>query len=70
MKKFKIACQEMRCFEVEVEAENLDEAINKLQNDPTPYIMDKNGKYLEGMYVDDSFEINEDFTRDFLNEED
>ena len=65
MRNFKIFAQELRGFELLVPAETLDEAIAQVKRDPSIFVGNSFGEY-----IDDSFEINEDYTRDnFVEEE-
>jgi len=64
MPKFKIAWDEMYCFEAEVEAESLEQAIEKVKDDPSIYA----ATAFEGQYVDGSMEINMGHT-EWLNSE-
>lgn len=56
--EFKVCAHELRSFEVEVEAETLKEAMEKLKKDPSLYISCED----PGEYVDGSFEVAFDAT--------
>ena len=56
--EFKVCAHELRSFEVEVEAETLKEAMEKLKKDPSLYISCED----PGEYVDGSFEVAIDAT--------
>jgi hypothetical protein len=61
MRKYKIAVTWAVCGEAEVEANTLEEAIRKVEeneNDEFPIAM------FDGEYVDDSFEINQQCTKE------
>ena len=61
MPKFKVAVQWTEIGEFEVEANSLDEAIAKVEeNENDEYPTSKAG----GEYVDDSFEVNMDVTQE------
>lgn len=60
--KFKIACEETRTFEVVIEADDLDAAIDKLKADPSVYLNNDPGEYMDG-----SFQVNQEFTEQILN---
>lgn len=60
MKKFTIACYWTQYGEFEVEAETLEDAIAKVEaGTESPY----DGMPEESMYVDGSFEINQEMTK-------
>ena len=63
MAKFKVAWHELYAFEAEVEADSLDEAIDKVKKDTSLYSEPKDGQYVDG-----TVEINTEFTN-FLNSE-
>ena len=63
MAKFKVAWHELYAFESEIEAETLDEAINKVKQDTSLYANKEDGQYVDG-----TVEINVEFTN-FLNSE-
>lgn len=57
MPKFTVGVEWVVCGEVEVEADSLDEAIDKIMYDETgQYDIDE----IENDYVDDSFRVNRD----------
>lgn len=63
MPDFKIACWESRAFEVIVQgAKDLDDAIEKVKNDPCLYIGNEPGEYIDG-----SFEVNDIETQKVIN---
>jgi hypothetical protein len=58
MPKFKVACSWTMIDEFEVEADTLEEAICKVEDN------ENNAFPLKGEYLDDSFEINHDVTQE------
>jgi hypothetical protein len=63
MPKFKIACEWTMIDEFDVEADTLEEAILKVEEN------ENNAFPLKGEYLDDSFQINRDVTAE-LNDGD
>lgn len=65
MKKFTIYYDYVMCGEVVVEADSLDEAIDKLEHDCDIPIRNIN----KDIYVDGSFEVNISLTKEVANKE-
>ncbi len=59
MPKFLVWAEEVRTFNIVVEADTLDEALTNLEANPSVYVHNDPGEYL-----DDSFHINEECTLD------
>lgn len=64
MKTFKVAWTELYGFEVNVEADTLEEAMEKVKDDPSLY----STVAFDGEYIDGTMEINLTVTQ-FMNDE-
>ena len=62
MPKFLISTEEVRTFEFHVEADTLEEAFDKVNENSSIYVEDEVGNYMDG-----SFRIHEEFCHDNNN---
>lgn len=49
-KEFIINCEEVRVFTIKVKGEDLEDAISKVESEPSIYVNEEKGEYLDGSF--------------------